>query len=69
MFFKRPKTKRFEYEPRFYKPEQDPSEKFRDRMRQELRKTKNKPQRKILFFGAILLIIFYAYLYLSGVIR
>lgn len=68
MFFKRPKYRRFDYEPRFYNPERDPSERFRERMQREMRRARRK-RKPIILWAAVLAIIIYFYLYLSGIIR
>jgi len=68
MFFKRPQHKRFDYEPRFYNPERDPSEQFRERMRREMRIARKK-KKPVILWAAVFAIIIYFYLYLSGIIR
>ncbi|HWP81106.1 MAG TPA: hypothetical protein VNN76_00450 [Bacteroidota bacterium] len=68
MLLRRPKYRRFSYEPRFYNPDQDRAEKFRRRMRHE-REAHRKPRRSVIIWGVVLILVLYAYLYLSGVMR
>lgn len=65
MIFRRPKYRRFEYEPRFYKPEQDPAERMKDRMRVERGKARRQ-QKSLIGIGLLFILLFYAYLYISG---
>ena len=68
MLFRKPTHRRFEYEPRFYKPEQDRTEELKKRLRQE--RDRNRRKRKPMLFWALLMVLlFYAYLYLSGTLR
>ncbi|MBM4169496.1 MAG: hypothetical protein FJ215_10140 [Ignavibacteria bacterium] len=68
MFFRRPKYRRFDYEPRFYQPERDPGEKFRERMQREMRRARKK-RKPIFLWVAVFALIIYFYLYVSGIIR
>jgi hypothetical protein len=65
---KKPKIRRFIYEPRFYKPDRDPGERLKRQMRTE--RSKHRGRVRPAFVWAILFVlIMYAYLYLSGVVR
>jgi hypothetical protein len=68
MFFKRPTHKNFDYIPRFYKPETDPEErrkrKFGFKRQLGIIRSKKNSFRLI----ALLLIVFYLYLWMSGVL-
>lgn len=68
MLLKRPKYRRFEYEPRYYKPETDEKERFRREMRQERGRHRSK-RRPVILWGIILVLVLYAYLYLTGGLR
>lgn len=68
MLFKRPGIRRFEYLPRYYDPDKDPTEQFRQQFENRRRSIKRSP-RSLLRWGLLLLLVVYAYLYLSGVFR
>ncbi len=68
MLLKRPTYRRFDYLPRYYKPELDEKERFKEQMRRERTKTRRK-SRPVLVWGVILFLVLYAYIYLSGVGR
>ncbi len=68
MFFRRPKLRIFHYEPRFYKPDRDPGERLKRQMRAARSKHRRKVRPAFLWAGLAVLIL-YAYLYMSGVVR
>ncbi len=68
MLFRRPRYRRFDYEPRFYKPESDPSQRLKDKMRVERGKSRRK-QKPVIFVGLLFILLFYAYLYLTGYLK
>ncbi|GJQ22035.1 MAG: hypothetical protein HBSIN02_23900 [Bacteroidia bacterium] len=68
MFFRRPSIRRFEYLPRYYDPEKDPAEKFKQRFERQ-RHSRSRPQRSILRWMIVFLLAVYAYLYLAGLLR
>ena len=68
MFFKKPRHRDFEYIPRFYKPETDPDERRKRKLgfRRQLGIIKSKKNSFRLI--ALLLIVIYLYLWMSGVL-
>jgi hypothetical protein len=62
MLMKKPEHKRFEYQPRYYKPEKDKSEKLKERLeiarKSHLYKKKNK--KVLIYFIFIVFIIYLA---------
>ncbi|HLE33125.1 MAG TPA: hypothetical protein VJB38_10985 [Bacteroidota bacterium] len=68
MLLKRPKHRDFEYQPRYYNPDKNPAEKFKHKMQAE-RKLHQRKRRPVFLWGALLVIIVYVYLYLSGAFR
>ena len=68
MFFKKPRYRQFDYEPRFYKPDQDPAERFKRKMEAQ-RHAHTKKRRPVLLWGVIFILAVYVYLYLSGILR
>lgn len=64
MFIRRPQHRRFEYEPRFYKPEQDHTERFKRQLRAQ--RAKRVPPRRLLVLLLFLGLALYLYLVLSG---
>jgi len=62
MLMKKPEHKKFEYIPRYYKPEKDETQKFKDKF-EIVRKSysfKKKNNRLILYFILVLVIIYLA---------
>jgi hypothetical protein len=68
MFLKRPQHRKFEYQPRYYDSEKDPTQKFKQRMEVE-RKSHQRKKRPVVFWAVLVILIVYIYLYLSGAIR
>lgn len=68
MFLKRPKYRRFEYEPRYYNRDRDPGEKLKNKMRMERRSQKRK-SRPIFLWGILFILVLYVYLYLVKAFR
>ena len=68
MFFRKPRYRRFEYEPRFYNPEEDRTEQLKKRLRQERSRSRRKRKSPIVW-GVLMIVLFYLYLYLSGTLR
>jgi hypothetical protein len=68
MLFRKPQYRRFEYEPRFYRPELDQSEQLKRRLREERRRNRRK-RRSPIVWAVLMLLLFYLYLYLSGTLR
>lgn len=68
MLLKRPKYRRFEYAPRYYKPETDEKERFKKELRQERGRQRTK-RRPVFIWAIILVLVLYAYLYLTGSLR
>ncbi|MEX0601764.1 MAG: hypothetical protein WD295_00385, partial [Bacteroidota bacterium] len=60
MLLKSPRHRRFEYEPRFYKPEQDRGERFKQRIRLERKKNRRRT-RPIFMWGIVLILVLYVY--------
>lgn len=60
MLMKKPEHKRFEYQPRYYKPEKDASQKFKEKF-EITRKAYlvKKRNNKILFYFLIIILILY----------
>jgi hypothetical protein len=67
MFFRRPQYRRFDYEPRYYKPELDHSERFKRQLRAQ--RAKRVPPRRMLVLIFFLFLALYLYLVLSGSLR
>ncbi len=60
MLMKKPEHKRFDYQPRYYKPEKDKSQKFRDRLEIAYRShLVRKNNSKLLFYFLIISLIIY----------
>jgi hypothetical protein len=68
MLLKRPRYRRFEYAPRYYRPETDEKEHFKKELRRERGKHRGK-RRPVILWGIILVLTLYAYLYLTGSLR
>jgi hypothetical protein len=68
MLFRKPQYRRFEYEPRFYKPEEDRAEQLKKRLREERSRSRRKRKSPILW-AVLMVLLFYLYLYLSGTLR
>lgn len=68
MFIKKPRYRRFEYEPRYYNPDGDPGERLKQKMRIERGKHKRK-RRPIILWGILFILVLYVYLYLMKVFR
>ena len=68
MFLKKPKYRQFVYEPRYYKPDLDESGRLKEKLRQE-RIKRRKKARPPFIWAVLLLVLLYAYLYLSGNLR
>jgi hypothetical protein len=68
MLLKRPTYRRFDYSPRYYKPQLDKKVRFKEQMRRERMKARRK-SRPVIVWGVILFLVVYAYIYLSGVGR
>ncbi|CUT00403.1 hypothetical protein JGI3_00338 [Candidatus Kryptobacter tengchongensis] len=70
MLFKRPQHLRFEYIPRYYKPEKDEELKRKERLRRSLKIQRigisERKKRSLLWWLIIVGIVFYLYLVLSG---
>jgi hypothetical protein len=65
MFFRKPEYRRFEYSPRFYRPQEDRVELLKAQMR--LQRDRSRRKRKSpLIWALLIVLLFYAYLYLSG---
>ena len=62
MLMKKPEHKRFEYNPRYYNPEQDKSQKLKDRMEiaRKFHLHKKKNNRFIIYLLIIILILYLA---------
>lgn len=69
MFLKRPQYRRFVYEPRFYNRDRDDKERLKRLMRQERDSYRQRKGRPVFIWAAVLFLILYLYLYLSGVAR
>lgn len=60
MLMKKPEHKKFEYQPRYYKPEKDKSENFKERFELTRRYySLNKKNNKIFIYFVFILIIIY----------
>jgi len=68
MLLRKPKYHRFEYTPRYYNPEKDVDEQRRQKLRIS-RSHNRRTLRPVYFWGMLLLLIVYFYLYISGVFR
>lgn len=68
MFFKRIKPREFDYTPRFYDPEKDPEEKIRQKLGFNRKRRLKRKERSPLYWLILLIIVFYIYLKLSGLI-
>ncbi|MBI4418944.1 MAG: hypothetical protein HY563_09205 [Ignavibacteriales bacterium] len=68
MFFKRPGIRRFEYLPRYYDPERDPREQFKRKFESN-RRMRGRSRTSLLRWILVFLLVVYAYLYLSGLLR
>ncbi|CUS85982.1 hypothetical protein [Candidatus Kryptobacter tengchongensis] len=70
MLLKRPQHLRFEYIPRYYKPEKDEELKRKERLRRSLKIQRigisERKKRSLLWWLIIVGIVFYLYLVLSG---
>ncbi len=65
LYVKRPKHKSFDYQPRFYKPEEDEREKRKKKLKfRYVRSTSHK--RKVPYFWIVLLIIVAFFYYKFG---
>ena len=62
MLMKKPEHKRFEYQPRYYKPEKDKSEKLKERLEIARKASlyKKKNNKVIIYFIFIIFIIYLA---------
>jgi hypothetical protein len=72
MFFKRPQHLRFEYIPRYYKPEEDEELKRKERIKRQLKFQRitisERKKRSLIWWLIVVGLIFYVYLILSGLI-
>ncbi|CUU02066.1 hypothetical protein JGI1_00410 [Candidatus Thermokryptus mobilis] len=72
MFFKRPQHLRFEYIPRYYKPEKDEELKRKERIKRQLKFQRigisERRKKSLIWWFIIVGLIFYVYLVLSGLI-
>jgi hypothetical protein len=72
MFFKRPQHLRFEYIPRYYKPEEDEELKRKERIKGQLKFQRitisERKKRSLIWWLIVVGLIFYVYLILSGLI-
>ncbi len=68
MLLKKPQHRKFDYLPRYYHPDKDPAQKFKQKMEAE-RKVHQRKRRPVFLWGALLVILLYIYLYLSGALR
>ncbi|MCS7228559.1 MAG: hypothetical protein RMJ81_02525 [Candidatus Kryptonium sp.] len=70
MFFKRPQHLRFEYIPRYYKPEKDEELKRKERLKRSLKFQRvgisERKRRSLIWWLIVAGIVFYLYLVLSG---
>jgi hypothetical protein len=70
MFMRRPSYRQFEYLPRYYKPEDDEEQRRRWRMNVKFRsQRKRRGKRPVILYLAVLALVIYMYLALSGVIQ
>jgi len=67
MFFRRPQYRRFDYEPRFYKPELDPGERLKRQLRAQ--RVRRDPARRTLLLVLLFSLAVCLYLLLSGGLR
>jgi len=66
---KKPQYRKFDYQPRYYKPEEDEGEKRKRRLGfRTTRKFKSRKFRNPIYWLVIFLIVFYLYLKLKGLI-
>jgi hypothetical protein len=72
MFFKKPQHLRFEYIPRYYKPEEDEELKRKERIKRQLKFQRitisERKKRSLIWWLIVVGLIFYVYLILSGLI-
>ncbi len=68
MIMKRPRHRVFDYEPRFYKPEEDPDEKRKRKLGFRRSRKQLKKGRSPLYWLIILIIILYLYLRFINII-
>jgi hypothetical protein len=72
MFFKRFQHLRFEYIPRYYKPEEDEELKRKERIKRQLKFQRitisERKKRSLIWWLIVVGLIFYVYLILSGLI-
>ncbi len=66
MLMRKPKYRRFEYQPRYYDPEKDEREKRKKRLKfRYARRTKPRKTNQFIYIGVFILAL-YVYLKLSG---
>ncbi len=68
MLLKKPQYRKFEYLPRFYRPEKDEAETFKRKL-EASRRSHGKKRRPVLLWAFLLVFVIYVYLYLSGAFR
>ncbi len=68
MFIKKPKHRTFEYQPRHYKPEQDPEERRKRKLGFKSSRTKVSSKKSPFVFIVMLIIIVYLLLKYQGLL-
>jgi len=66
MFIKRPRHRIFDYTPRFYKPEEDSTEKRKKKLGFKRQLKSGRKKRNPIIWGIFVLAAIYIYLKLSG---
>lgn len=67
MFFKKPRHRVFDYTPRFYKPEEDKTERRKKRLGFRRQSNIKRKKRSPLIWVLLVIIVIYIYLKLAGV--
>jgi len=65
MFMKKPKHKVFDYQPRFYKPDEDKTELRKKRLKFRYARKLHQKRRSFIYWLVLLIIVLYLYLKLS----